>query len=229
MSEAQHPHEPADQEPTFSTHLYILGFFLGVLVFLPCLYLARKHQLTGLQARIFYDFNNLPGWYTKPALWLTEVLGSGYGIAACIIIPIFYKRFRLAWRFFLAIGATGVLMEVAKLIAKEPRPAALLHGHLHIRAVETGLDSFPSGHAAIATAMALTLWLILPRAWRWVSILWIIIVCLSRLYLGVHTATDVTGGFAIGLAVICAIQLLPAYITKPLRLYNGQALLKKGL
>jgi glycosyltransferase 2 family protein len=207
---------------------YIIGLIIGILLFLPCLYIARKHQLTGLQARLFYDFNNLPGWYTKPALWLTEALGAGYPIAVCVLIPLAYKRFRLAWRFFVTVGATGVLMEIAKLIAKEPRPAALLHGHLHIRAVETGLDSFPSGHAAVATAMALTLWLILPSKWRWVSVLWIVIVGISRMYLGVHTATDILGGFAIGLAVACAVELLPLAIAKPLRLDSPKKLLDKG-
>lgn len=216
------------QPRLYNRRLYVLGLVIGIVVFLPCLYIARKHQLTGLQERLFYDFNNLPNWYTKAALWITEALGAGYPIAVCVAVPLLFKRYRLAWRFFVAAGATGVVMEIGKLIAKEPRPAALLHGHLHIRAVETGLNSFPSGHAAIATALALTLWLILPRAWRWVPILWILIVDFSRLYLGVHTAVDVIGGTAIGLAVVCAIQLLPRAIAKPLHLDNKEPLLKKG-
>jgi membrane-associated phospholipid phosphatase len=212
----------------YNKNMYILGAVLGIILFLPSLYIARKHQLTGLEARIFYDFNNLSGAYTKPALWLTEAFGSAYPIAICIVVPLIFKRFRLAWRFFVTVGVTGVVMEIAKIIAKEPRPAALLHGHLNIRAVETGLNSFPSGHVAVATAMALTLWLILPRTLRWVSIFWIVFVGLSRMYLGVHTATDVIGGFAIGLAVVCIIQLLPKSISKPLHLNNDEPLLKKG-
>jgi membrane-associated phospholipid phosphatase len=115
-------------------------------------------------------------------------------------------------------------MEIGKMIAKEPRPAALLNGNLHIRAVETGLNSFPSGHVAIATALSLTLWLILPRAWRWVCVAWILIVGFSRLYLGVHTPLDILGGFTIGLAVVCAIQLLPQHLAKLLRLENDRIL-----
>jgi membrane-associated phospholipid phosphatase len=197
-------------------------------LFLPCLYVARKHQLTGFQERLFYDFNNLPGWYTKPALWLTEALGAAYPIVVCVLVPLAYRRFRLAWRFLFTVGTTGILMEIGKIIAKEPRPAALLHGHLHVRAVETGLDSFPSGHEAIATALALTLWLILPRKWRWVSILWIGFVGISRMYLGVHTATDIIGGFAIGLAVSNSVQLLPTSVAKLLRLDSTARLLDKG-
>ncbi len=73
--------------------------------------------------------------------------------------------------------------------------------------------------------MALTLWLILPKAWRWLAIVWIVIVGVSRVYVGVHTMNDVIGGFAIGLAVVCAIRLLPPAIAKPLRLDNDKPLL----
>ncbi|HUY84989.1 MAG TPA: phosphatase PAP2 family protein [Candidatus Dormibacteraeota bacterium] len=216
-----------DQKSAYPTS-YVVGFIIGVLLFVPALLIAHAHQLTGLQARIFYDFDNLSNSFKQPALWVTEGLGAGYPIAVCILVPLLFKRFRLAWRFFVTVGGTGVAMEVAKLIAKEPRPVVLLHGQLHLRAIEGGLTSFPSGHEAVATAMALTLWLILPRAWRWLSVLWILIVAVSRLYLGVHTPADIVGGFAIGLMAVCFIRLLPARIAKPLHLDNEAALLERG-
>lgn len=207
---------------------YIVGFIIGVLLFIPTLLIAHAHHLGGFQERIFYDFNNLPNGFKEPALWVTEGLGAGYPIALCILVPLLLKRFRLAWRFFVVVGGTGVVMEVAKLIAKEPRPIVLLHGRLQQRAVEGGLTSFPSGHEAVATAMALTLWLVLPRAWRWLSIAWILIVAVSRLYLGVHTPADIIGGFAIGLMAVCFVRLLPGKIAKPLHLEDEAALLERG-
>jgi undecaprenyl-diphosphatase len=104
----------------------------------------------------------------------------------------------------------------------------MLSGHLHARAVETGLTSYPSGHEAIATALALTLWLILPKAWRWLSVLWIAIVFVSRVYLGVHTPLDVIGGFSIGLICISAIELLPTKWGEKLQLDRTEDLLEKG-
>jgi membrane-associated phospholipid phosphatase len=206
---------------------YIISFVLAVVVLLPALLIARKHQLTGIQARIFYDFNNISDVFKIPALILTEALGAAYPIIVCILVPLAYKRYKLAWRFFVAVGATGVTMEVVKKIAEEPRPAALLHGHLHQRALETGLNSFPSGHVAIATAIALTLWLILPKAWRWISVAWIVLIAVSRIYLGVHTLNDVVGGFVIGLAVVSAIRLLPPQIAKKLHLESDDTLLER--
>lgn len=207
---------------------YIVGFVIGLVLFVVTLVMAHAHQLNGWQARLFYDFDNLPNGFTKPALWVTEGLGAGYPIALCILIPLLFKRFRLAWRFLFTVGGTGVVMEAAKLITKEPRPYVLLHNHLHVRASELGLNSFPSGHVAVATAMALTLWLILPRAWRWVSVLWIVVVAVSRLYLGVHQPIDIVGGFAIGLMAVCFVRLLPESIAKPLHLDDEAALLDRG-
>jgi len=208
--------------------IYIVGLVIGVLLFAVSLAIAHTHQLNGWQTRLFYDLNNLSDTFTKPALWVTEGLGAVYPIAFCIFVPLLYGRYRLAWRFFVAVGGAGILMEAAKLIAKEPRPIVLLNGHVHQRAVELGLTSFPSGHMAVATAMALTVWLILPRAWRLLSILWIVLVGLSRIYLGVHLPIDVVGGFAIGLTVICLIRLLPLRVAKRLHLDNETALLDRG-
>src|SRR5512146_1381871 len=104
---------------------YVVGLILGIVLFVVSLLIAHAHQLNGWQTRIFYDLNNLPNTYTKPALWITEGLGAAYPIIACVLVPLLFKRYRLAWRIFVAVGGTGVVMEIAKLIAKEPRPFVL--------------------------------------------------------------------------------------------------------
>lgn len=194
-----------------------VGFGIGLVLLVASAALAHTHMLNGLQARIFYDFNNMHSGYTTPALWITEGLGAGYAIAACVIIPLLFKKYRLAWRFFFTVGGAFTVAYVIKKIVDEPRPVAMLHGHLQQRAIETG-PGFPSGHQAAATALALTLWFILPPKWRWLPIVWIVVVAWSRLYLGVHTPADVVGGFAIGLMAVCFVRLLPKSIAKPLRL-----------
>jgi len=205
----------------------IIGLVIGFIFFAVSLVVAHTHQLKGFQLTIFRDFNNLSNSYKTLALWLTEGLGAGYAIAACVIIPLILKRFKLAWRFFFTAGGAGAVMYIAKKIAREPRPAVLLHGHLHVRAIETGLDGYPSGHETIATALALTLWLILPKKWRWLAILWIIVVAISRIYVGDHTPNDIVGGFAIGLMAVCVVRLLPLKIAKQLHL-DDEKLLDKG-
>lgn len=60
--------------------------------------------------------------------------------------------------------------------------------------------SFPSTHAVNTTALAVLLGRYYPR-WRIPAAILIILVCFSRVYLGVHYPADVLGGVCFGLAV----------------------------
>lgn len=205
----------------------IIGLISGIVLFIPALIVAHSHQLIGVNASIFHSINNvsLPSGFITVAKILTEGLGAGYAIAACVLIPLLFKRLRLGWRFFFVSGGSTVVFYVIKKIIDEPRPLAMLHGHLQQYVTETG-PGFPSGHETVATVLALTLWLILPSKWRWLLVFWIIVVGLSRIYLGVHTPVDIIGGFAVGLASVCFVQLLPHKIAKPLYLDNDKSLLE---
>lgn len=206
-------------ESTISKTWLYVWLVVSLILLFASMYVAHRHRLTGFQARIFYDFNNpnLGSGFTTAAKWITEGLGSAYPIIICVLVPLIFKKYRLAWRFAVTVGGALVIAEIIKKIVNEPRPITLLRGHLHQRVIETG-PGFPSGHETAATAMALTLWFVLPRKWRFVSIIWIAIVAWSRLYLGVHTPMDIIGGFAAGLLAVCIVRLLPDWIAKPLRL-----------
>ena len=196
----------------------IAGILIGLVLLVVSASISMSHQLTGWQRTLFYDINTWPNYFKTPALVITEALGAGYPIAVCVLVPILFKNYKLAWKFFVTVGGAGLIMEIAKHIVKEPRPVVMLAGHLHERAIETGLTSYPSGHAAVATAMALTLWLLLPKNWRFLSVLWILLVVISRLYLGVHTPLDVVGGFSIGLISFLVVKILPKSFAKKIYL-----------
>lgn len=210
------PNEPEPNMPKDNSGLWI-AFFAGLVLLLISMVLASGNTLTGWQAGLFHVINNGSDSLKTPALLVTEGLGAGYAIAAAVLIPLLFKKYRLSWRFFFTAGTSVVTGFAIKYIVNEPRPAAMLSGDLHVRAIETG-PGFPSGHMLAATALALTLWFILPKTWRWVSALWILLVAWSRIYLGVHTPADILAGFAIGLMAVCFVRLLPPKIAKPLRL-----------
>ncbi len=98
------------------------------------------------------------------------------------------------------VGAL-VLNQLLKSIVQRPRP----EGFSLI--TETGY-SFPSGHSMISMAfLGLLIWLIWkykgdrPLARAWCALLAVIIVLAgaSRIYLGVHYASDVLAGFCVSL------------------------------
>lgn len=93
-----------------------------------------------------------------------------------------------------------ILIYWLKLAFHRTRPAgALAYSHLGY--------SFPSGHSTGSMAVAVTLCYVLARerllpAWTLVAaFVFSLLVGLSRIYLDVHWATDVIGGWAIGMAI----------------------------
>jgi membrane-associated phospholipid phosphatase len=114
----------------------------------------------------------------------------------------FFRRKRLndAAVLIAALGGAGVINALLKLVFHRPRPElAFVH-------LET--YSFPSGHAAVATATFTTLAFVVGRrsgrrrtiAVAAAAITLIVLVGFSRLYLGVHYLSDVMAGWSFGLA-----------------------------
>jgi membrane-associated phospholipid phosphatase len=138
------------------------------------------------------------------------------GLAVVVVLTVLL----LAWQrrlggivalLLIVLGAQA-LNSVLKTLFK--RPLAIL------TALPGQAWSFPSGHAMVSLAtygfLAYLGWRLLSGGWRWLWIvalaLLILLVGLSRLYLGVHYATDVLAGYLTGFiwldSVIIGGQLL---------------------
>ncbi|MBX3284409.1 MAG: phosphatase PAP2 family protein [Acidimicrobiales bacterium] len=100
---------------------------------------------------------------------------------------------QLAW---LGIES-AVVNGPAKGLVRRPRPVAL--GHPHPRRLRVPSNSsFPSGHAASAATMAVLLSEDgLAPLWWAVALT----IAASRVYVGVHHASDVAAGLAIGAGI----------------------------
>ena len=103
-----------------------------------------------------------------------------------------------------------VLVQVAKPIFRIPRPWVLDPGFTIVEAAraDAGGFSFPSGHSQNIAGTLGALFLIRKEKWlRAACAVVIVLVCFSRMYLGVHTPLDVLVGAGIGL--LAAIVLYP--------------------
>lgn len=132
-------------------------------------------------------------------------LGSVYAVVAiCLVSFIFIKDKRYGKMISLNLIIISILNFVLKNIFNRTRPTGLA------LIEETG-RSFPSGHSMINMAFyGLIVYFIYIKVknkyikWISVSILSILIVLIgiSRIYLGVHYASDVVAGFCISIAYL---------------------------
>lgn len=145
------------------------------------------------------------------ALGSTALVTIQAFIAGVFLILVLHSR-RAALHLGVATGGCAVWIEVLKWIFGRARPETIPH------LVEvTGL-SFPSGHAAESMALYATLVLILsphlnPKARiaaRVIATVLVALVAVSRVYLGVHYASDVAGGLLLGIVwTWAASRLVP--------------------
>jgi membrane-associated phospholipid phosphatase len=183
-----------------------LRLVAGAAILLVCLLTVRPDEVGVLEEDLFRLANDLPT-ALFPAFWVVMQAGNvlAVGVAAAVVAAT--RRFWLA--FNLAVTGIGVWL-LAKWIKDEVgrgRPAALLDD-VHIRGAQDSGLGFVSGHAAVAVAIATLIVPYLPRRLRWAAVLVAALVCVSRLYVGVHLPLDVVGGAALGWAAGSLVHLL---------------------
>jgi len=123
------------------------------------------------------------------------------GVAALFL---WHTEHKHSARLLVAATAGNIILNgLLKLIYHRPRPTVF---EWQTQAVSS---SFPSGHAMSATVVYGTVAYLLMRLQKhtWAkaltlsgAILLILLICLTRLYLGVHYPSDVLGGIIVGLA-----------------------------
>lgn len=139
---------------------------------------------------------------------ILTMLGSTWILAIVLIILLIKERFDIALRVMAAGLSAGLIAAIAKSLVGRPRPVLLTE--ILQREIFVLGYGFPSGHVALATAIAVTCGVYLPKKRKLFIASWIGIVAISRLYLGVHAPLDLVGGFCIGiLASVTTLLILP--------------------
>lgn len=178
---------------------------VSALLFLLAALFARQSYVGTLEKDIFRLINDFPDLLQKP-VWLVMQAGSAAAIPVIVLVALTARRFRLALELAIGGGAAYGLAKLGKMLSARTRPNELLEQYL-IRGAQAAGLGFPSGHVAVATALATILspylekW---PRRVVW-GVVWV--VCLARMYVGAHLPLDVLGGLLLGYMVGSAVNL----------------------
>jgi undecaprenyl-diphosphatase len=158
-----------------------------------------------------------PAWLQETARDVTS-LGStiALGIITFAVAGYLFlaRRSAVAWLMLSAVLGGVALNNLLKFAFARPRPDFVTH------AARVFTTSFPSGHATLSAITYLTMGALLARIHSsltiriylmLVAVFLILLIGMSRIYLGVHYPTDVLGGWCVGAAWAIGCWVLTAW------------------
>ena len=141
---------------------------------------------------------------TPIAKFITNFGGAIFIILLTVILIAVIKNKKIGLSILTNLAIITILNQLLKRILQRPRPT-------EYRIIEETGYSFPSGHSMISMAFYGYLIYLIYRyvenkylKWILISLLSILIclIGISRIYLGVHYASDVLGGFLISISYL---------------------------
>lgn len=179
--------------------LAALAFLLLVALLIPVRVYDRP---------IFEALNGMHTPLTDPFWFCMTSLGDGL-VLGIILGAFLVRNPRVAALGLLLLLLSTVVMHLIKWLYPSPRPAAVLQS-VHVVGPLLRSGSFPSGHASSAAAAGLAL-IACGRssAGRWLAAVLVIVIAISRVFVGAHWPSDVIGGMALSTGMLAAILVYP--------------------
>ncbi len=192
-------------------------YFLGVEIILLFIFYNLVERIINNNVRLDVFLNEKIMLLWNPLLnrimiLITMIMDTKVVIALSIcllVVLLSRKRFFDSFLLTLSLAAGQVVKQIMKLVMMRTRPnIALIHAE--------GF-SFPSGHATTAIIFfSLIIYFFkddikkkfLKNLFIAANVLMILLIGFSRVYLGVHWASDVIGGFCLGLGLVVVFILL---------------------
>ena len=156
---------------------------------------AATHRVSRFEEDVFRLINRLPDVF-RPALNAVMQGGALGAVPVVAIIALACRRTRLARDMAIAGGAAWVAAKILKSLVGRQRPFVALQAVF--RHTTDGGLGFPSGHAAVAAALATAAAPYLGRHLRRTVWITAVAVGIARIYLGAHLPLDVIGGWSLG-------------------------------
>ena len=189
-------------------------FSLAVFIILTCLVLSQKELFID---NVIYNFISklISDNMTNVVKFITFLGSASVVIAITILVLLIVKNKKIGLLLSLNLICITIFQYVLKQLIGRNRPVG-------INIIKESSFSFPSGHSLTALAFyGYIIYLINKHNFKYkklytilLSIL-ILLIGLSRVYLGVHYITDVLGGFTFSLCyLIIFIHLTKKILNK---------------
>lgn len=204
---------------------YIVSILWALPVFaLTYAQAVNRGWFDGIEKPIFHWINNWPHWF-GPIMYIITQLGSLGGLVLWIAIAWYLVNRRAAGTVVLAGVLGWLLAKAAKTSVHRGRPQEFIHQiNLFQHHVYSGYG-FPSGHSTFSAACATVLYYQVKPRYRKYLLLAVLLVGLSRIYLGAHFPLDVVGGWMLGTMCGAAAMLIMGSTKK----FITAAMLKKAI
>ncbi|WP_309710037.1 phosphatase PAP2 family protein [Pseudolysinimonas sp.] len=141
-----------------------------------------------------------PGWEAVSRVF--DFLGGGWfaNWLIPVVVAVSFLIARRPWAasvFVIASAVSALLVQALKVLFGRARPEDSL--------LELHTAAYPSGHVANAATVVVLLALLLCRWWvATAGAAYVVLMALSRTYLGAHWVTDTVGGALLGASVALA-------------------------
>ena len=187
---------------------YAMQILFGLVALYFTALWSSNQQATDAEREAFVIMNTLPDALT-PILFPAMQAGSLVAVFITGVFALLAGRPRLAGLIVLGGGSAWVLAKFVKRIVERGRPVDIVPDVV-IRGAEQMGQGFPSGHAAVAAAMATVAGPYLSRKGQLLAWLVVALVGLARVYTGAHLPLDCVAGVLVGWITGSAINLITA-------------------
>lgn len=184
---------------------------------------VREGETLLIDEKVLQSVNGLASPTLDTVMIVLTQFGGVIGVTALTIgiaaLLWSHGKRRMAALLTIGVGGAVLLNLLLKAVFQRDRP------QLWERLVTENSYSFPSGHAMASCALALSIMVICwPTRWRWLGVIagliYMLVIGVTRLYLGVHYPSDVIAGWTVSAAWVATMVYVLTYHTTLRKLFT---------